>query len=61
MKDRLPITMDRKKFQRKRYFFHEKIVGSTLELSAKVLLSLDKYKLKNLVLKLCFCDSTYRK
>ena len=33
------------KFQRKRFFFHQKIVGSTLEISAKVFFSLGKYLL----------------
>ena len=38
----------------------KKIVGLTLELSAKVFLSLDKYQLKNLDWKHCFCYTTYR-
>ena len=38
--------MARKKFQRKELFFHQKIVGSTLKLSAKGDFSLDKYLLK---------------
>ena len=38
--------MAREKFQRKRHFSMKKIVGSTLELSAKVFFSLDKYQLK---------------
>ena len=57
----LPIKMVRKKFQRKIYFPCEKIVGSTPELLAKVFISLDKYQLKNMGGKLCFCYSTYRK
>ena len=44
----LPIKMTRDKFQRKRYFFNEKIVGSTLDLSTKAVFSLDKYQLKNM-------------
>ena len=38
----LPIKMTREKFQRKRYFFCEKIVALTLELSTKAVFSLDK-------------------
>ena len=42
----LPMKMTREKFQRKQYFFYEKIVGSTLNLSIKAVFSLDKYQLK---------------
>ena len=44
----LPIKMTREKFQRKQNDIcsMEKIVGSTLELSAKAFFSLDKYQLK---------------
>ena len=38
--------MTREKFQRKRYFFMKKIVGSTLDLSSKTVFLLDKYQLK---------------
>ena len=38
--------MVREKSQRKWHFIHKKIVGSTLELSAKVFFFLDKYQLK---------------
>ena len=38
----LPIKIAREMFQQKCYFFHEKKVGSTLKLSAKVFFSLDK-------------------
>ena len=37
------------------------IVGFTLELSAKAVFSFDKFQLKNMGRKLCFCYSTYRK
>ena len=37
------MKMPRKKFQRKQHFSIKKTVGSTLELSAKVFFSLDKY------------------
>ena len=39
----------------------KKIVGSILDLSTKAVFSLDKYLLKNMGWKLCFCYSTYRK
>ena len=39
----------------------KKIVGSTLDLSTKAVFSLDKYRLKNMGWKLCFCYSTHRK
>ena len=57
----LPIKITREKFQRKWYFSLKKIVGSTLDLSTKAVFSLDKYQLKNMGWKLCFCYSTYRK
>ena len=42
----LPINMARKSFKENDIFSMKKIVGSTLKLSAKVFLSLDKYQLK---------------
>ena len=39
----------------------KKIEGSTLNLSTKAVFSLDKYQLKNMGWKLCFCYSTNRK
>ena len=42
----LPIKIARRKFQRKRSFLIKKIVGSTVELSAKVFFSLDKHIFK---------------
>ena len=37
-----------------------KVVGSALELSAKKRFTLDKYRLKTVGLKLCFCYLTFR-
>ena len=37
-----------------------KIVGSIIDLSTKAVFSLDKYLLKNMGWKLCFCYPTYR-
>ena len=39
----------------------KKILGSTLDLSTKAVFPLDKYQLKNMGWKLCFCYLTYRK
>ena len=39
----------------------KKIVGSTLDLSTKAVFSSDKYQLKNMGWKFCFCYSTHRK
>ena len=51
--------MAREKFLRKRYFSTERIVGSALELSSKMFFSLDKYRFRNIGLKLWFCFSPY--
>ena len=37
----------------------KKIVGSTLYLATTAIFLLDKYQLKNMGWKLCFCYSTY--
>ena len=50
-----------KGFKENDSFSIKKIVGSTLELSAKVCFSLDKYLFKNMGRNPCFCYSTYRK
>ena len=44
----LPIKMTREKFKKKDIFSMKKIIGSTLDLSTKAVISLDKYQLKNM-------------
>ena len=61
LKEGLPLKMVREKFQRKRYFSMKKILILTLKLYAQVYFALDKYLLKNMGRKHCFCYSTYRK
>ena len=53
LNEELPIKMTREKFQRKRHFFYEKIVGSTLIHKSHFLIGqvpIEKYWLKTLFL-----------
>ena len=58
MKD-CPLKWPEKSFKENVILFMKKIVGSTLELSAKVLIG--QVSIKTYGLKLCFCYLTYRK
>ena len=49
LNERLPIKNGQRSFKENYIFSTKKIVGSTLELSAKVFFSLDNYKLKKMV------------
>ena len=60
MKD-CPLKWPEQSFEENDIFSMKKIVGSTLDLSTKAVFSFDKYQLKNMGWKLCFCYSTYRK
>ena len=61
LNERLPIKMAEKSFKENDSFSIKKMVGSTLELYAKVFFSLDKYLFENMGWKPSFCNSTYRK
>ena len=60
MKD-CPQKWPEKSFKENDNFSMKKIVGSTRDLSTEAVFSLDKYQLRNMGWKLCFCYSTYRK